>query len=248
MNNQIDAYAGGRSIWHRFDPRLKLIGFSSLIVAFGFSSRWPEALVALAISVGLAVTTGLPIRFMARRVREPALFLALFPVILPLSHPGGWAAGFEQGLTIGLKGLAMVGLLFPMLGTQRFDLTMKALSRLGLSQVLTQLVLFAYRYLFLFGDELTTTRRAQRARGFSPAMNIQTIKTISQTAGSMLVRSFDRQERVAQAMIARGYTGRYRSLGEMRASSADWWKITGLLTLAVAWVGWEMELWTRLLS
>ena len=62
---------------------------------------------------------------------------------------------------------------------------------------------------------------ALRVRGFRNRPDLHSYRTIGQVAGTLLVRSHERSERLAQAMRCRGFDGRFRSLHAFRTTVAD---------------------------
>jgi cobalt/nickel transport system permease protein len=67
-----------------------------------------------------------------------------------------------------------------------------------------------YRYIFLLAEESLRMTRARDSRSAvlerQPSPIFQA-KTTGSMIGSLLLRSFERSERVHQAMVARGYQG-----------------------------------------
>lgn len=55
-----------------------------------------------------------------------------------------------------LRAISAVLLIFPLLGTTRFNLTLKALEKIKIPDKLIQLLIFTYQYIFLFLDEPTS--------------------------------------------------------------------------------------------
>jgi cobalt/nickel transport system permease protein len=51
-----------------------------------------------------------------------------------------------------------------------------------------------------------------KIRGFKPRTNLHTYRSYAYLAAMLLVRSFDRAERVFQAMLCRGFNGTFYSL------------------------------------
>src|SRR5262249_325713 len=78
-----------------------------------------------------------------------------------------------------------------------------------------------YRYLFLLADELGRLRTALRVRGYRNRPNLHSYRTVGHVAGTLLVRSYERAERVGQAMRCRGFDGRFRSLAAARTRATD---------------------------
>jgi len=86
---------------------------------------------------------------------------------------------------------------------------------------MTAIAGFMIRYLELIADELGRMRVAMTARGYDPRW-IWQAKPIAASAGAMFIRSYERGERVYDAMLSRGYQGSMPDLGHKRASHSDW--------------------------
>jgi cobalt/nickel transport system permease protein len=75
------------------------------------------------------------------------------------------------------------------------------------------------------------------ARGFRKQTDIETLRTIGNFLGMLLVRSFERTQRVYDAMLARGYDGTLPGVVGFHARRSDWlkgafWLAAGLAVLA----------------
>ena len=66
-------------------------------------------------------------------------------------------------------------------------------------------MLFMVRYFDVLGREYARLRAAMRVRCFRPAMNGHSYRMFGYLVGMLLVRSFDRSERVLAAMKCRGF-------------------------------------------
>ena len=69
--------------------------------------------------------------------------------------------------------------------------------------------------------ELGRMRRAMLARGHDPRWFWQ-IGPLATGAGALFIRSYERGERVHQAMLSRGFDGTMPGLDDRRATSRDW--------------------------
>ena len=87
---------------------------------------------------------------------------------------------------------------------------LRGLERLRLPQQLVQIMGFMLRYLEAVTDELRRMRIASASRGFT-ARNPRHWPVVAASVGALFIRSFERGERVHQAMVSRGYTGRLPS-------------------------------------
>jgi cobalt/nickel transport system permease protein len=96
------------------------------------------------------------------------------------------------------------------------------LTRLRVPRVPVAIVAFMVRYLdLLAADQLRRMRTAMTARCHDPRWLWQA-RPIASSAGVLFVRSYERGERVHQAMQARGYTGTMPELDDRRATGRDW--------------------------
>ena len=94
-----------------------------------------------------------------------------------------------------------------------------------------------WRYLFVLVDEVMRLMRAREARSGHPAERVGRIggslawraRVTGGMAGNLMLRSFDRSERIYAAMASRGYDGEVRGLP--RACRLAWAVLAGGLML-----------------
>ena len=163
---------------------------------------------------------------------------------MPLSYPGEAAfhvagipfawQGLRLSVDIMIKALAVVITAYAVFGTSRFDVSMIALQRLKFPKIIVQMLLFTYRYIFVFIAEMRRMDTAMSARGFVKKLDMATIKTLGNFVGTLLVRSFERTERVYKAMLSKGYQGEYFTLVEFESTSKDYIKAGLVLLVATA--------------
>lgn len=199
-------------------------------------------MAALVLASGLLFTARLPWELVAGGVRWLVLFLAPFFVIMPLSYPGApdlqvlglpvSIEGVRMATLIVLKALAIALTAYATFGTSRFDVAMIALQHLKVPRLFVQMLLFTYRYIFVFVAELRRRETAMKARGFVPRGNLQTLRTYGNFVGTLLVRSFERTDRIYKAMLSKGYEGEYRTLTSFVATRRDWLKAAWALITA----------------
>jgi cobalt/nickel transport system permease protein len=234
----------------RWDPRWKLAAMllAALCVV---QVRTPgPALTALAGTLFLAALARVPWRWFGRRLGTALGMFVLFLVWLPfVVQPGD--ATFDVGVvTISLPGLArlvvlsaniagMITLVLVLLATTPVHVLFKAARALWLPRVLVLLLLLTYRYVFLLMDEFARLRVALRVRGFRNRADMHSYRTVGQVAGTLLVRSHERSERVGQAMQCRGFDGECRTLDDFRAGRADVLAFAGIVGYAALVLAWD---------
>ena len=232
MTLVFDLPAGRSSPLHRLDPRWKLAALLLAVLAVAFVRTGPAAGAALGGAALLALLARLPPRWYALRLGTALLMLAVFMAWLPFVPRPDDVTMDVGGLTLSATGLirlgvllakagAVVSLVLVLLATAPLHDTFKAAHHLHVPGLLVQLTLLTYRYVFLLAEEFDRLRTALRVRGFRNRPDLHSYRTIGQVAGTLLVRSHERSERVAQAMRCRGFAGEFRSLHAFRTTAAD---------------------------
>lgn len=232
------------------DPRARIVAaaaFSVVTVAAGRLSVVGLALAAAA--VGLALS-GLPLSVVAKRLAPLNVLMLLLILLLPLTTPGTavWQLGplgfSREGLrlavVVALKGNAVVLMLIALLGTMNPIALGHALSHLRVPDKLTHLLLLTVRYLDVLHREYLRLRAAMKVRGFRPRMDRHTYRAFGYLVGMLLVRSFDRAERIVAAMKCRGFQGRFFLLDHFAFTRRDvaFCTASGVLLLLLLWMQW----------
>jgi cobalt/nickel transport system permease protein len=96
---------------------------------------------------------------------------------------------------------------FILLGTTPFLDILKALRSLGLPSLLTDMTLLTYRYLYDIAEQLATMQQAMGLRGYGYRRQTtrQRWRWLAALLGTLLLRSYERSQRVYKAMRLRGY-------------------------------------------
>lgn len=213
----------GASMFHRWAPAVKisvLLATCFLLVALRSLFWSGVGLLATLAAVHLAQ---IPWQRVARRLTAMGGLLAVLLVVLPLTsaiRPNetlivlpaleSWPlrfSGLLLALTITCKAISVALLMEPMLATAPLARTIQGFADLGMPAPLLQMILLCYRYLFVFQQEMGRMQRSARVRGFTPRSNFDTLRTMGNCLGMLFIRSFERTERVYEAMLSRGYRG-----------------------------------------
>lgn len=212
-----DAFLNIESPIHRLDARARVIAGVVLSVAIAGVHGPPALALGLAGAIALAVIARLPVRSMLRRLLPLNLFLTVLVLLLPLTTPGPalfhvhtlaftWP-GLLAGLAIAARANAIVLIVTALLTTMEAAELARALRSLRVPPALVTLFLLTGRYVFVLQTEYQRLRRAMWMRAFRPRTNLHTLRAFGNLVGMLVVKGFDRSERVYQAMKCRGYTG-----------------------------------------
>lgn len=250
----IDSPALADSPFHRWDPRIKLASLLLFIFCVASVTQLVPALCALLFAIASVLGARIPLSAPMRRLRAMSGFLGMLLVVMSLTappHSGDTLVHFEHvsflplntrgflvSLVICLKAAAIAMLVEPLMATSPLSTTVQALARLRVPSMVCQMILLSHRYIHVFQDEASRMNRGMSARGFRARTDMETLRTIGNFLGMLLVRSFERTRRVHGAMLARGYSGEVRMTARFNAKSADWakgafWALAGSLLVAV---------------
>jgi cobalt/nickel transport system permease protein len=237
----------------RLDPRWKLAALLLGTALIAAVRTLAPAGVGLLGALALAAVARLPWRWYLGRAAAVGVFVALFTGPLPflLDGPGPTAHlgpvtvswyGLSVALLIAGKALTVLTLMLVLLASAPLEDTLKAAHALRVPGLLVQLAVLTYRYIFVLAGELATLRVALRVRGYRNRANRHSYRTVGHVAGALLVRGYERAERVGQAMRCRGFTGRFHSLAEFRTTAADVAAFAVVVGCAGALLAWDV-LW-----
>lgn len=215
--NRIDLLAGGDSSIHRLDPRAKvLVTLVYIITVVSFSRYEISGLIPFAIfPLVMVAVSGLPPEIVTRKLLLVLPFAALVGLFNPLfdrepvlalgslTVSGGWVSF----LSIILRAALTVGAALVLVAVTGFIGVCLALQRFGVPRAFVVQLLFLYRYIFVLGDEGIRMSRARELRSF--AGRGMGLKAHGSLLGSLLLRTWDRAERIHMAMLSRGFRGEF---------------------------------------
>lgn len=222
MSGVQEPFSEGNSLIHRLDPRGKIIVASLFAIMVATVKSMPAALTALVLSLLWLALAHLPMRKVIVRLLVVNSFIFFLWFVLPLTYPGNAVLSFgplsatRQGLIftalITLKSNAIIIALIALIATVPIVTLGQAMHDMRFPDKLCHLLLFTYRYLYVFEQEFHRLVQAMKIRGFQPGTNLHTYRSCAYLAAMLLVRSHDRADRVFQAMLCRGFRGIFYSL------------------------------------
>jgi cobalt/nickel transport system permease protein len=204
----------------RADARLKLVAAVALL-AMVLTARGVvfPALVGI-VCVAFCLSLGVRPKTLLFRFSEP-VFVAAVVLVLKFLFSGtvplltfhlagielvGHRDGLSEGVRIGSRILASVSVLAAIGFATPFTELMAALSWMKVPQVLVDVALFAWRYLFLLFEDAQVVYQAQRNR-LGYAGYRRGLRSFGTLAGVLVIKAFDNSQQITTAMIQRGYDG-----------------------------------------
>jgi cobalt/nickel transport system permease protein len=217
-----ESFSEGASLAHRLDPRGKIVVAALFSILVAVTKNYAVAVAGLVLASVYLALARLPLKRVVVRLLVVNSFIFFLWLVLPFTYPGEavWRFGpltaSRQGLIyaglITIKSNAIIITLIALVATVPIVTLGQALHNLRLPDKLCHLLLFTYRYIYVFEQEYRRLVQAMKIRGFRPRTNLHTYRSYAYLAAMLLVRSFDRAERVFQAMLCRGFHGTFYSL------------------------------------
>jgi cobalt/nickel transport system permease protein len=255
----LDRYRDGSSLLHRLDPRLKLVAvLSFVVVASTLDPRAARAFLVLGlVLLALWLLAQIPPVEMLRYSLLILPFAGVTAIALPFTQDGNvlwrrtlWGVHLaltDRGLALFLAVLVKSWLSVLASGllvmTTPFPTLLSALCALGVPRVLTAIISFAFRYLFVLVEEARRLQTAREARSAgSGGTLLWRVRVLGGMVGSLFIRSYERSERIYAAMLSRGYDGQMHTLNALQWCRQDSWAAvlwggTMILVLLIGWKG-----------
>jgi cobalt/nickel transport system permease protein len=245
----LDRLALGDTWLHRRDPRAKVlvtIVFTLSVVSFG--KYQVSALVPFVLFPALMMALGdIPLRVVARK----ALFVLPFAVAIGIFNPffdrailvrlGPLAvsAGWVSCASIVVRSLLTVSAAVLLVAVTGFPAVCWALERLGMPRTFAVQLLFLYRYIFVLVEEGRNASRARELR--SVGKSSMGMAIFGSLVGHLLLRTWERAERVHMAMLARGFNGQFHARREFRFDAHDALFLLGWSTIFIIMRHWNVS-------
>lgn len=216
---RLDLLAKNDSVIHRLDARAKVLVTCVFILCIVSYGRYElTALIPFFIFPAVMIALAeLPALFIAKKIALLCPFVLVVGIFNPVFDrevlinlgPLGISGGWISFASIMLRSILTVGAAFILVAVTGFTAVCQALERLGMPQVFAVQLLFLYRYIFVLSEEGNRASRARELR--SCGKKGLGIRSFSSLIGHLLLRTWQRAERIHMAMLARGFTGRFHA-------------------------------------
>jgi cobalt/nickel transport system permease protein len=232
----LDRYSDRNSFVHRLDPRTKLVATFLFILAVTLTSpaMWPVFAVYFIIISTMVVLSRVPVLYVLKRSLVIIPFVLLIAIFIPFfKHEEAvgsynlwiWKVSVSyQGLqvleTILVKAWLSILSLILLTSTTKITDLLRGLEQLRLPGVMVMVLSFMYRYIFILVEEVMRMKQARDSRNFGGS-RLRQLKTIGNMAGTLFIRSYERGERVYDAMLSRGFDGQSRTLHHLSFGLSD---------------------------
>ncbi len=229
----------GTSFIYHVDPRVRIL--SGLFTAFliAFLKKIDTAIIAFFVSLTFILVFHLPIRNLIKTLFFANFFIAFLWLFVPFSihgqpifHVWRWIAtvnGIKLAFLITLKCNAILMIIISFIATVPLPILGYALDSLKFPNKLILIFLMSYRYIHVIFDEYNRLTQALQIRCFKPKTNLRTYRTYAYLIAMVFIRSYERGIRIYNAMLLRGFNGKFYSLRKFHIKIQDIFLLCGLI-------------------
>ncbi|AGA68139.1 cobalt ABC transporter, permease protein CbiQ [Desulfitobacterium dichloroeliminans LMG P-21439] len=224
----LDDLSGKETLIHRVHPLAKLLTTLLFIVVVVSYDRYEIfGLLPLVFFPVLVMSLGeLPLGPIMKRMLLAAPFALGIGVLNPFfDHQvfmvGGitLSRGWITFLSILIKSILTVSAALLLIATTGMDKLGSALRLLKIPKLFVLQLLLTYRYISVLLEEVSTIWRAYSLR--SPQQKGINHKVWGPLIGQLLLRTYERAQRVYQSMCLRGFTGEYNTGEQQKPTGKD---------------------------
>jgi cobalt/nickel transport system permease protein len=204
--------------WHTLAPHTRLLCALLIVFAIVLTANghwWTWAIYGLAL-LGLVLLSRVTLLVLLKRVAVESVFISVV-LLGTLFREGGrvlWAWGPLKITTAGLtilgsvtfKALLSLLVLNVLTLTTSIPALLNALLILRTPPLLVAILASMYRYINVLIGEFNAMQRAAASRNLMGSNRWQRL-VVGNMMGALFIRTYERGERVYQAMLARGYQG-----------------------------------------
>lgn len=238
-----DRYHEKESFVHHLDPRVKAAAAIAFIISNAIlpDGAWMSFILAWLFLLAANIYSNLGVTYTFKRSLV-ALPFALIAITVLFSIPGREIFSFhifranfiiaDMGLlrfiSILVRSWLSVQMAILLVAVTRFPDLIHAFEHLHVPAILTTIIAFLYRYLFVLADEVFRLLRARESRSAASTGNrsgggvLWRAQVAGNMAGQLFLRSYERSDRIYHAMLSRGYAGHLYTLNPHEMKSRDY--------------------------
>lgn len=226
------------SLWHHLAPQTRVLCSFLLVFAIALTphGRWLTwAIYGMGVGA-IVLISRVTLLTLLQRVSVELIFIGLVLINTLFRDSGtvlwqwGWLQITDEGVivlgSVLLKAVLSLLMLNTLVMTTSVPALLHALTTLRIPPLLVAILGAMYRYINVLLEEFQAMRRAAISRNLFNSNHWYRL-VIANMIGSLFIRTYERGDRIHQAMLARGYDGQPR-LDEMPKSGRK-----DRLTLAV---------------
>lgn len=245
---KLDDIASGDSIIHNLNGPVKLISAIIIIVFTVFSQQIIVPIIMEIFLLLILYLSKVSIKDAFKRIALLLPFGGTIIIFQPFIYPGNvlWAYSWIQITDTGLNwAILLFGRVITSLtaivllsSTSPMQEIVASFRKLKMPKELAMILSITVRFLFVFIDELTTIRNAQKSRNFNIHSKLVPyrwiVKQVGYTIAMMFLKSYEQGERVHKSMVSRGFSDTSQLFNEKtQLEKSDYIYLISIITIMI---------------
>jgi len=205
---------------YQVDARIKLLVATLLLIMVVSSNNIAFPLLTAGICLATCLSLKVRLRLLLVRFAEP-LFIAavvlllktlgagntpLWNIHLPFMEITFYRDGLLEGFRLASRIVGGVAVVAAVGFATTFTELLAALSWFRIPREITEVALFAWRYLFVLADDAQVIHSAQKNRlGYVGVR--RSFRSFGTLCGALVIKAFDASQTMTTSMVQRGYDG-----------------------------------------
>ena len=214
-------YIHNKEYWlSRIDARVKLVVTLIVLILVLSYKGLAFQLIVTSLCLFLCLQMRIPWRVFLLRFSEP-VFIVLVILLLKVFFSGGeslfstevmgiqitaYREGLAEGLSIAGRIIAAISITAVMVFSTPFAELLAALSWLRVPRTFIEILIYAYRYIFVLIEDAGIIYDAQKNRLGYATFN-RRFSSFGILVGSLILKAFEQSQNITVAMVQRGYDG-----------------------------------------
>ena len=237
--NIVEPFACGNSFFHRLDPRIKIITAAMFSIVVALTYELTILFVSAISALAILIAARLPLKKVFWRLIVVNGFILVLWLFLPFTTPGktlftlfgleATVEGVDYAVLITIKSNTIILACIALLSTCSVFKLVHALYYLYVPDKLVHIFYFSYRYIHVINLEYVRLTNAMKIRCFIPRNNLHTYKSLAYLIGMLILKSYERSRRIYNAMLCRGFKGKFYILESYEINASDW--LFGIISL-----------------
>lgn len=192
------------NILSRVDARIKILTILAILIMVISYKGIAFSLLVTLLCLLFCLRMKIPLRVLILRFLEPAVIVSV--ILCVKIFFTGYKNGLADGLIIASRIFGAVSLVVLLGFSTPFTEFMAGLLWFKAPKGFIEILMFAYRYIFMLLDDALVIYNAQKNRlGFS---NISRgLNSFGIMSASLVLKAFQQSQNITLAMLQRGYTG-----------------------------------------
>lgn len=248
MESALDAeeLAKTNGLLQRLDPRVKVVGLLSLIIAAALAHHITIILAVFATALMLALLSRIPVQTLVTRVwfgallftgtiALPAIFITPGRILsrVPLLNWPVTEQGIRSAVFLITRVETAATLSVLLILTTRWTHVLKALRVLRVPVVFVVILGMTYRYIFLMLSTAHSMFESRRSRTIGVMAGAERRRVAAASVGVLMGKTFQLSNDVYLAMQSRGFRGEVYTLDEFQMQPRDWLALALFIIVAV---------------